>query len=353
MYYITNQTGEIIAADIDLLKLVDVKEIGDLYKRVALGEVDFQLPSDTRLVLHKEGMTTEYTVKQSTLSSILGEITVVHILPQSAADTTEPAAETEDELFSLIEEKEEEASLPETEETPLLLTDEEDTLDLDNLLKETEESIVEETQLSEEALQIEDLDLGEEKHTVSETEEELFDLLLPDEAEERIEEITEAYEAPVAILTEENEEETTPILIDIHAISQKIGITPEDYNTFLNEYIDTAIHLEKDLQSSDTQTRQRAIKTLSHLSNVLHLPRINEIMETISSSDTLDQQSHIASLYATLSRLTTHQEKSESADESSLPETETVSIEPQEQTEEAAVEGFGTIDLSDVTPIHF
>ena len=131
-----------------------------------------------------------------------------------------------------------------------------------------------------------------------------------------------------------------------------IGITPEDYNLFLNEYIDTAINLEKELQSPETEKRAAAIKTLSHLSDVLHLPKVNEIMEAIQTADTASQQSHIATLYATLSRLTTHQESSASPAET--PQTEELSIgEAVPEPTAPSSEGFGTIDLSDVQPIHF
>jgi hypothetical protein len=362
MYYITNQTGEIIAADIDLLQLVNAKEISDLYKRVALGEVDFQLLSETELILHTNGERSAYPIEQATLSSILGEITIIHVLPEThAEDLITPATPTEDELFSLAEEKEE-ANLPETAED-LLMTDEEEPLDLGNLFKEAEVDLVQEKSIykeedvfkeplpTEESSEMVDLNPeGEIKNITHETEDELFELLLPEEAEERIEGITETS---ITQTEESKEEDNTPIYIDIYAISREIGITPEEYNTFLNEYIDTAIHLEKDLQSTDSEKRETAIKTLSHLSNVLHLPKINEIMETISSSDTLSQASHITSLYATLSRLTTQMENGKSKSEASPLETELVLIEPEEHHKEASTKGFGTIDLSEVTPVHF
>jgi len=43
--------------------------------------------------------------------------------------------------------------------------------------------------------------------------------------------------------------EATPLTIDIADVSQQIGISEDDYNVFLSEYIDTAVNLEDDLKS--------------------------------------------------------------------------------------------------------
>ncbi len=363
MYYITNQTDEIIAADHALLTLLDAKDVRDLYKRVALGEIDFQLASPNKLLLSIDEQSTEYPVEQSTLSSILGELTIIHILEETAPATKEeeevaaifsPHVEQEDELFTLLEEEKSPVESEQPEEPAVLseasdlLEEESIDLDIDRLLKEAEdESVADEEMLLS-------LDTAEpEAQPASKTaeEDELFELLLPDEAADTIDEIPEAIPAPEQSVTE-TEEDNTPIVIDIQKVSAMIGITPEDYNLFLNEYIDTAINLEKELQSPETEKRTAAIKTLSHLSDVLHLPKVNEIMEAIQTADTASQQSHIATLYATLSRLTTHQESSASPAET--PQTEELSIgEAVPEPTAPSSEGFGTIDLSDVQPIHF
>jgi len=358
MYYITNQTDEIIAADQALLTLLDAKDVRDLYKRVALGEIDFQLSSPNKLLLSIEEQSTEYPVEQSTLSSILGELTIIRILEETAPATKEeeevsailpPRVEEEDELFTLLEEEKSpmESEQPEEpttlSETSDILGEESIDLDIDQLLKEA-------------PLSLDTIEPEVETAPKTDNEDELFELLLPDEAADTIDEISETTPPPKESVEEkaeiEAEEENTPIVIDIQKVSAMIGITPEDYNLFLNEYIDTAINLEKELQSPETQKRTAAIQTLSHLSDVLHLPKVNEIMEAIQTADAANQQSHIAALYATLSRLTTHQESTASA--AQTPQAEEVSIgETVPEPTTPSSEGFGTIDLSDVHPIHF
>ena len=146
------------------------------------------------------------------------------------------------------------------------------------------------------------------------------------------------------VSTEEVPKANDAIFIDIDKISEKIGISSDDYNNFLNEYIDTALTLEDDLKSRDADTRSHAVSTISHLSDVLHLPVISEIMEEIEDSDAEMQTSHIQSFYNTLAKLTTSKVEVPSIQEE-VTAVETAPV--------PSMDSFGTIDLSGVQPIHF
>ena len=391
MYYITNQTGEIIAADSDLLALLEAKDLRDLYKKVALEEIAFLSPSTQELILQTHEGDSKYQTKQSKLSSILGELTVIHILEEvPAVQQTETAVNVpiEENITLLLadDHANEEVSVAAAEEvTEALPNDDKHGLDIDigKLLKEAEENSecneggllsVDATDSLQAEVQPTNLDQSEsEGDNESADKNELFDLLLPDKASETIGEIanpsyttSEAYleaEEPNVLeifgdAPEAEPEDNAPIEINITTISKKIGITPEDYTAFLNEYIDTALSLEKDLQSRDEAKRNTAIKTLSHLTDVLHLPKINTVMDAIGTSDETSLQKHIASLYSTLSRLTTTQEET-------LPLQETMEEEVKSDEEEADVsqtpletpsffaQDFGSIVLEDIQPVHF
>ena len=97
--------------------------------------------------------------------------------------------------------------------------------------------------------------------------------------------------------------EITEIIIDVEEVSTKIGITPDDYNTFLNEFIENAIELEEDLEGVDTDKRTEAIETLSDLSHVLYLPSIAEIIHQISISNDSNRRSTIDTFYQALSAI--------------------------------------------------
>ncbi|RRS32940.1 MAG: hypothetical protein P794_00030 [Epsilonproteobacteria bacterium (ex Lamellibrachia satsuma)] len=294
MYYITNENNQIIAIDSMLLAIVGMENIDDLYKEIALGNIAFSSSDEEGKVTITTPQNKEsYHAESHLLSGMLGNITLVQL--QTSSEETEPLeeetekkkTENEKELFDLI--------MPSTEE---------DLLPMETLEKE-------EAAISEKA---------EEKN-------ELFDLILPSEAESAIHEIAET------------EEDTSPIYVDTEDISQKIGISSEDYNTFLNEYIDTALSLEKDLQSGQEEKRTNAIDMLSHLSNVLHLPIITEIITQIENASEADQDKYIESLYATLARLTTFKPEKKK-EKTKSPETPSVKY-------------FSSINLDDVRPIHF
>ncbi len=291
MYYIVNHTQHIIAADSSLLKLLSVENIDALYTKIALGDITFT-PSDEQVMISTVNGSESYQTQSHTLSGMLGDITLVEIYSSQ-----------EDEIEDVAEDKiEEEISLLDDE--PITFSD------------YTKEEVAEEV---EEKISFDD---------------EPFDLMSD------VEEITAEK-----TVEEKPEDDSSPIVIDIDNISQEIGISTEDYNNFLNEYIDTALTLEEDLKSTEEEKHTHAIGTLSHLSNVLHLPVITKIVEQIKDASSEEQDTFVKSLYATLARLTTTQtETSGKATDFPVEDTTRTNI---------TTESFGTIDLSDVQPIHF
>ena len=285
MYYIVNQTDHIIAADNELLKALSVSTLHDLQKDIALGIIEFTSPFRPELRISISGNTRVYSSDNHTLSSLLGDMILVEIKEEIQEEKTESEAldfisfkdEPESEEKEISEVHKPEDQTLETADEILTLIDEETPLELisDDILNESEEAII---------------------------------------------------------------KETAPILIDIQKISQLIGITPEDYDRFLKEYIDTALTLEDDLKGNKEKQRSQAIDTLGHLSQVLHLSTVSPIIEQIKEADDDTRSSYITSLYDTLSRVVI-------AEETAPLETETVKA-PTGQS-------FGTIDLSSVKPIHF
>ena len=305
MYYILNQTNHIIAADNALLELLSVNNIGELHQNIALEQIGFTIPTDNDLEITTSTGSTAYAIKSHTLTGVLGELTLVEI------------EEAKESTSALIQETQEETTVEDTfsliDDEPITFNDGNDTL-------------------------IEESEPLQEKEMISILEDDTpFDLISDDLP------VTKETAEP-EVNTEEVQEAKDAIFIDINKISEKIGISADDYNNFLNEYIDTALTLEDDLKSTDADTRSHAVSTISHLSNVLHLPVISEIMEEIEDSDTEVQTSHIQSFYNTLAKLTTNK-----VEEPGIKEDVTA-------VEAAAVpdmDSFGTIDLSGVQPIHF
>jgi len=286
MYYIVNHTEHIIAADSSLLELLSVENINELYTKIALGEIKFATSSEEITITTKNG-TRSYQAQNHMLSGILGDITLVHMHP-SAEDKI---SVIDDEFFDLMSDIEE---VEEKSEEKILFDDEPF-----DLISNVEESEVEET-------------------------------------------------ADKELTTERLEDNTSPIVIDIENISQEIGISTNDYKNFLNEYIDTALALKVDLKNSEEKKYYHAISTLSHLSDILHLPVITNIIEQIENSKLDDRDSLIESLYATIARLTTTQISTSEEEIKFQVENTAPAVE-----RDITAESFGIIDLDNVRPIHF
>ena len=330
MYYIVNQTNHIIAADNMLLALLSVENIGELHQNIASKHIEFTTPSQGNLDISTSAGTTSYTVKSHTLTGVLGELTLVEIEEaQESSKTVVPEETTADDTFSLIDD--EPITFDNGDDTVIEEPAEEKEEEISIFEDETHFDLIDDTVIEEPA--------EEKEEEISIFEDEThFDLISDDHdlAEETVQ--TEK----TVVETLDTGADDAAIFIDIEKISQKIGISAEDYNSFLNEYIDTALTLEEDLKSTDRDARSHAISTISHLSNVLHLPVISEIMQAIENADEKTQGSHIQSFYNTLARLTTSQ-----VTQSAVPEEVTAPAPAPSR------ESFGTIDLSDVKPIHF
>lgn len=336
MYYILNETNQIIAADTDLLELCGLTHIDELNLNIALGKIRFDLSSEEGLTITEGDNDTTYPVAKTFLSSLLGRLTLVDIkgsekksedtlstvmteeLEENLSEDTEGSILSSDmdtELFSIEPDADELSIVTEPEEDYKAL------VDLDLNIEETLENI-EEAPLS----------LTEDTDTLD------LDFLIKEE---------EASEAEPAI------DESAEILIDIEKVSERIGVSQEDYDTFLNEYIDTALALENDLRSPDTQERSNAIGTLSHLSDLLQLPMMSDMIAKINMAAEEEQRKErIASFYSALSRITTSQTPANE------PELELFGIEeePKEAPEPAAEENensFGSISLEGIKPIYF
>ena len=297
MYYIVNQTDHIIAADNDLLDALSVSSLNDLQKEIALGNIELSSPYRREIHITIDGKRKIYSSESHTLSSLLGDMTLVEIKEE---ENNEEKIDTDIEEYS-------------------------DFISLKDEMETEEESSVE-TDTPEEG--------------TFETPIELFDTTEDNFPLELIsDDIAEIDDTEEDIL-----HETAPVFIDIHAISQKIGISTEDYDHFLKEYIDTALTLEDDLKSNKENLKSQAIDTLSHLSHVLHLSDITPIIEEIKNADDSTRNQHIKSFYHTLSKVVTTEE---------VDITEIENIEGTETLDSLSKDSFGSIDLSSVKPIHF
>ena len=347
MYYITNHNDQIIAADESLLKSLQVENIDDLIKKVLLEKIFFTKESSTEIQIGTDTDTHSYTMNRVDLSSMLGSLNLIHL------ETIE-----KDALNTLTLDNTTQESLVSTEDT--LLIDNDDDKELFDLntkedlpIKEAVASLDDDEELFDLSLPNEvsandTIEFTDTIDTPEITDSKLFDLTSPDTPTDIPDEIT----------SQSDPLDTSPIIINITEVSEDIGISNEDYKTFLNDYIDTAISLEDELQSKDENERLSAVGTLTQLADVLQLPKVNSIINKISTSPENALSDLVESFYQTLSRLTTKEENSHS--DTKISDNVTLDInEVKDKTFEEkiiprqAIGGFGKIYLEDVKPIHF
>ena len=346
MYYIINQTGQVVAIDHQLLSHLNIEDANTFYKESALGNITVDL-EDGQVNITTEGKTYSLNATSHPLSGVLGEITLISLtVPETADVSQEEGIQLdldETTALKLIEDEPEEAKQTESDDGMISFDD-------IDLFEQKEEK-------SEEILPVQE--------ETAEEEDELFELILPTDAENAIAEIGTEIE-------EEKTEELGPIYIDIQTISSKIGISIDDYNLFLNEYIDTALTFEEALQSNNEKTKEEALNTLSHLSNVLHLPYVGDLLTQIQNAAPSEQEDAIAAFFSALGRLTTAQFEEEKTAEpveevaepemsqgieilETVTEEESTDSEPETVSDEVSADSTqrSSIDLSDVKPIHF
>jgi len=411
MYYILNETDQIVAADGSFLILCGVTHINELSSKIARGDIDLDFSEEKQFSLSSNDNTEKFHTKKTSLSSLIGQLTLVALSTEENQETLSTDENIEDTALidALLTDKES-IEKDEVSEAPLISDEAEDIFSLEEpeeeitlgdhlnleddsemmtLNEETSEEEEEPLVLSkepEEAIEVEDgfdedalfgMDLEDkmsEEPLAIETEDEPItqdeaplEFSLKDDSESIQDDILFDAPAPQVDISE--------IVIDIAQTSQNIGISSEDYSNFLNEFIDTALGLEKDLQHHDKTTKDNAVATLMHLSQVLHLPQIGDIIHNIGESSDDSQRTLIESFYGTLSRITTTQapveteevltqspvieedltldtaqeEKLELFDESEAP-IEKESIQPAKAKSENS---FGTISLEGIKPKHF
>lgn len=326
MYYILNETNQIVAADDNLLALCELSHIDELSLKIALGDTKFDL-SEENIIITNDNSDKTFSMSKTSLSSMLGHLTLVEI-------QVEKEKIEEDDLSVL--------TLDDTVESIAPLDTDSDIISIKS-----------------------DIEDSSEETEIAIDDNELFDLAVEDETESSI----DTVEDSLNVITEDTDilelkltdkavsDDNTEILVDIDKVCQQIGVSHEDYDTFLNEYIDTALGLEQDLQSTDTAKRSNAVETLSHLGEVLQLPVIGDIIAKVDTVPSNEQKETVESFYAALSRITTSQAEPEMElfDTEEEAKIDLFGIKEKEVEPEVTVneKSFGTISLEGIKPIHF
>jgi len=338
MHYITNAKNQIIASDEEFLNLLSIDDLTQIYQNLSSGELSIEFGAENTLNIKTTLLEETYSINKIQLHSLVGELYMVELKDIKTLDITTTEDTTEEDILddiSIVDNNENiELANDKTNDNVEISDDE-----LFGLLLDNDES---ESQLIS--------DIGDEvandEALLDNIEDEVFNLV------EEEQEVVDKTPEPLV--------EVKPIVLDIALLSKTIGISEEDYKTFLDEYISTANSLENDILGNDIEKKDSAISTLSHLSNVLHIPVVGDLLAKIEDSDNEQQKTLVQELYSSISRLTTDADSVISTEENNLTDAKEVlsDIEPtiekqQDKTYQSSIPSEHKIDLSGIKPIHF
>jgi len=368
MYYITNGKNQIIAADEEFLNLLSIDDLTQIYTNLANDELSLEFGDGNSLFIKTSLLEETYKINKKRLHSLVGDLYQIELLELESLDISGSGQEEVtigDDIFENL--------------TDEVIEDEIDsktieTLDIgDNLLgdEDIKSDIEDNIDISDDELfgllLDDDNDNNEDEPSVSDTPDDQEDISQISEEDDLFGIDSGDVQNIIESDDETSEKELEPIVLDTKVLSKTIGISEDDYKVFLNEYISTAMSLEKDINSNDMDKRNAALSTLSHLSSVLHIPVINDILFKLENDKDADFGVLTKELYTTISMLSTDENtdkievevKNEvEEDDSALPEENKNKFDSNVVTEDIQpkvdVNKSGhKIDLSDVQAIHF
>ena len=146
--------------------------------------------------------------------------------------------------------------------------------------------------------------------------------------------------------------------INIKELSENLGISEDDYKEFLNEFADKAVEAEESIRSNSDE-QKKAISSLMHLTQMLQLSSVSNLLEEIEKRSGDDEKSAIDIFYEVISKHTTVATSSVEAPEVSVEDSVSdENIMPSEETALPAKEDDSDNKICDLSfegiePIHF
>lgn len=328
MYCIINQTNDIIAADEEFFSLLKSDNLMALYKQIATGAIDIAFEKD-EVTIANLGDVRSYPIKSFEISGLLSQSKIIEILTDVSKNEINNTEDVFDKTFD----------------------DQKEKLSQDNKPIKTQEDILPDTNTDNPVFS--DIVFDESQNS----------LVKPHEATEDKITYTEIQpqESSTAVGNTAIKPESSKIDLDTHTISQKMGLSKTEYIAFLQEYVQTAKSLKKDLESTNKDVQKSAINFIKHLSDVLHLPEnISSLVTELGSSVT---QKNISKFYDAIDQISINNEmlKPDSDDLDSKQEIikpiesqeDDKTIESESESENLQQKPVSSINLSDVTPKKF
>lgn len=250
MYYITNENHEIIATDQAMLDFVNADNFMDFYTKLQNKKIKLFFDNNS-LEITLDGSAYTYPAQLTSLQTPMGKMVLTSITKEIASneinldDTTTLAFanDSQENQEKTLSDAITLANEPITKQIlPKQIQPNEDTFNEENFLALLDD-------LPDDTIPIKETS---PTHPI---------------AQETIA-LQEVDHTPTIKQPISNE----AILVDAKQISEILGISENDYEVFLQEYIQTAYALRQSLESPNKHEQTQALETLEHLTSVLHLP---------------------------------------------------------------------------------
>lgn len=225
MYCILNQSNDLVASDLEFLKLFNTNSLVDLYRKISTGNAKISLDYD-KITLTLNNNVNTYDIKVTPLTTLFGKSVLIELSTPLANEIIESSyfsTPSISEQESIVPSEEIQTKNIEPEEAP------QPKIEIQKIAQESEAEDISTTDTKE-----------EQKKSIEENKEYLID---------------------------------TPIILNIPEIAQNMHLSDNDYRFFLNEYTSSVDKLKDDLESENNYTKANAIKFIQHITVALNLPK--------------------------------------------------------------------------------
>ena len=147
----------------------------------------------------------------------------------------------------------------------------------------------------------------DEKPTHTPEEKEIFDLL--DDGEELPSETKQADKPQTTEAKEDTKDATEEPFADYQANAEIIGITSEEYHSFLKQFTEESLGYESGLRSQDLYIFKKNLTSIKDASQLLHLPRLSETINKLEDATSEERRTLIDDFFAMINHIRRDLEK--------------------------------------------
>lgn len=238
MYCILNQSNDLVASDLEFLKLFGTNSLVDLYKKITAEDVKISLDYD-KITLTIDNNVNIYDIKVTPLATLFGKSVLVELMSENIknefikapifAEVTPAKEEPADTIAAVTAAEEPIEPITELEESP-----------------KEEAGSAQAQEYTEPLLEAESIE----------------NIVMPESNQEEVEE------------KESKERLIDPnITLDISEIAKNMHLSDGDYSVFLNEYTSSIEKFKNDLLGENADTKENALNFIKHVTTALHLPK--------------------------------------------------------------------------------